>query len=90
MSMAIAAMVAWVVTASIGVYMLRTWVTRGGLRSSAFAYAGEPRAQVGDEAAQVRGVGPEVVARAIGAGLEQLHRRAGSRTVELAPARHPR
>jgi hypothetical protein len=30
--MAIAAMIAWVVTASIGIYMLRTWVTRGGLR----------------------------------------------------------
>jgi len=30
--MAIAAMIAWVLTASIGAYMLRTWVTRGGLR----------------------------------------------------------
>ena len=30
--MAIAAMVAWVVTAGIGVYMLRTWMVRGGLR----------------------------------------------------------
>ena len=42
MSMAIAAMVAWVVTASIGVYMLRTWVTRGGLRRQRATGAGVP------------------------------------------------
>jgi len=40
--MAIAAMVAWVVTASIGVYMLRTWVTRGGLRRQRATGAGVP------------------------------------------------
>ena len=42
MSMAIAAMVAWVVTASIGVYMLRTWVTHGGLRRQRATGAGVP------------------------------------------------
>jgi hypothetical protein len=42
MSMAIAAMIAWVVTASIGVYMLRTWVTRGGLRRQRATGAGVP------------------------------------------------
>ena len=42
MSMAIAAMVAWVVTASIGFYMLRTWVTRGGLRRQRATGAGVP------------------------------------------------
>jgi len=40
--MAIAAMIAWVVTASIGVYMLRTWVTRGGLRRQRATGAGVP------------------------------------------------
>ena len=30
--LAIAAVTAWVITASIGAYMLRTWVVRGGLR----------------------------------------------------------
>ena len=30
--LAIAALIAWVLTASIGVYMLHTWVARGGLR----------------------------------------------------------
>ena len=44
--MAIAAMVAWVVTASIGVYMLRTWVTRGGLRRQRATGAGVPPAVV--------------------------------------------
>src|SRR5438876_4569595 len=46
MSMAIAAMIAWVVTASIGVYMLRTWVTRGGLRRQRATGAGVPPAVV--------------------------------------------
>src|SRR5690242_9199427 len=46
MSMAIAAMVAWVVTASIGVYMLRTWVTHGGLRRQRATGAGVPPAVV--------------------------------------------
>jgi hypothetical protein len=40
--MAIAAMIAWVVTASIGVYMLRTWVTRGGLRRQRATGVGVP------------------------------------------------
>ena len=44
--MAIAAMIAWVVTASIGVYMLRTWVTRGGLRRQRATGAGVPPAVV--------------------------------------------
>jgi hypothetical protein len=46
MSMAIAAMIAWVVTASIGIYMLRTWVTRGGLRRQRATGAGVPPAVV--------------------------------------------
>src|SRR5947208_14133359 len=46
MSMAIAAMVAWVVTASIGIYMLRTWVTRGGLRRRRATGTGVPPAVV--------------------------------------------
>ena len=40
--MAIAAMIAWVLTASIGAYMLRTWVTRGGLRRQRATGAGVP------------------------------------------------
>jgi manganese efflux pump family protein len=40
--MAIAAMIAWVLTASIGVYMLRTWVTRGGLRRQRATGVGVP------------------------------------------------
>jgi hypothetical protein len=40
--MAIAAMIAWVVTASIGIYMLRTWVTRGGLRRQRATGVGVP------------------------------------------------
>jgi len=40
--MAIAAMIAWVVTASIGVYMLRTWVMRGGLRRQRATGVGVP------------------------------------------------
>ena len=44
--MAIAAMIAWVVTASIGIYMLRTWVTRGGLRRQRATGAGFPPAVV--------------------------------------------
>ena len=44
--MAIAAMIAWVVTASIGIYMLRTWVTRGGLRRQRATGTGVPPAVV--------------------------------------------
>ncbi len=44
--MAIAAMIAWVVTASIGIYMLRTWVTRGGLRRQRSTGVGVPPAVV--------------------------------------------
>src|SRR6266496_6673480 len=40
--MAIAAAVAWVLTASIGAYMLRTWVARGGLRRQRATGAGVP------------------------------------------------
>ena len=40
--MAIAAMIAWVFTASIGAYMLRTWVTRGGLRRQRATGVGVP------------------------------------------------
>ena len=44
--MAIATMIAWVVTASIGFYMLRTWVTRGGLRRQRSTGVGVPPAVV--------------------------------------------
>ena len=44
--MAIAAMIGWVLTASIGVYMLRTWVTRGGLRRQRATGVGVPPAVV--------------------------------------------
>jgi len=44
--MAIAAMIAWVVTASIGIYMLRTWVMRGGLRRQRATGTGVPPAVV--------------------------------------------
>jgi len=44
--MAIATLVAWVLTASIGVYMLRTWVTRGGLRRQRATGVGVPPAVV--------------------------------------------
>jgi hypothetical protein len=44
--MAIAAMIAWVLTASIGAYMLRTWVTRGGLRRQRATGIGVPPAVV--------------------------------------------
>jgi hypothetical protein len=44
--MAIAAMIAWVLTASIGAYMLRTWVTRGGLRRQRATGVGVPPAVV--------------------------------------------
>jgi hypothetical protein len=40
--LAVAAVVAWVLTASIGVYMLRTWVTRGGLRRQRATGVGVP------------------------------------------------
>ena len=40
--MATAAMIAWVLTAGIGVYMLRTWVTRGGLRRQRATGVGVP------------------------------------------------
>jgi hypothetical protein len=44
--MAIAAMIAWVLTASIGAYILRTWGTRGGLRRQRATGAGVPPAVV--------------------------------------------
>ncbi len=44
--MAVVALVAWVFTAGIGVYMLRTWVTRGGLRRQRATGVGVPPAVV--------------------------------------------
>ena len=44
--MAIAAMIAWVLTASIGAYMLRTWMMRGGLRRQRATGVGVPPAMV--------------------------------------------
>ena len=44
--LAVAAVIAWVLTASIGVYMLRTWVARGGLRRQRTTGVGVPPAVV--------------------------------------------
>jgi hypothetical protein len=45
-SLALAAVIAWVLTAGIGVYMLRTWVIRGGLRQQRATGVGVPPALV--------------------------------------------
>ena len=42
MSIGLAALIAWLLTASIGGYMLRTWVARGGLRRQRATGAGVP------------------------------------------------
>jgi hypothetical protein len=42
MSMGLAALIAWLFTASIGGYMLRTWVARGGLRRQRATGVGVP------------------------------------------------
>ena len=69
--MAIAAMIAWVLTASIGVYMLRTWVTRGGLRRQRATGAGVPPAVVfGHASAAVTGL--LIWLGFIGTGLDLL------------------
>ena len=44
MSMGLAALIAWLFTASIGGYMLRTWVARGGLRRQRATGVGVPPA----------------------------------------------
>lgn len=44
--LAVAAAIAWVLTASIGLYMLRTWITRGGLRRQRATGVGVPPALV--------------------------------------------
>jgi hypothetical protein len=44
--LAIATLIAWVLTASIGVYMLRTWVARGGLRRQRATGVGVPPAVI--------------------------------------------
>jgi len=46
MSMGLAALIAWLLTASIGGYMLRTWVARGGLRRQRATGEGLPPAVV--------------------------------------------
>ena len=46
MSMGLAALIAWLFTASIGGYMLRTWVARGGLRRQRATGVGVPPAVV--------------------------------------------
>jgi hypothetical protein len=42
MSLGLAALIAWLFTAGIGGYMLRTWVARGGLRRQRATGAGVP------------------------------------------------
>jgi hypothetical protein len=44
--LAVAALIAWVLTAGIGLYMLRTWITRGGLRRQRATGVGVPPAVV--------------------------------------------
>jgi manganese efflux pump family protein len=44
--MGLAALIAWLLTAGIGAYMLRTWVVRGGLRRQRATGAGVPPAVV--------------------------------------------
>jgi hypothetical protein len=44
--LAVAAAVAWLLTAGIGLYMLRTWITRGGLRRQRATGVGVPPALV--------------------------------------------
>ena len=46
MSIGLAALIAWLLTASIGGYMLRTWVARGGLRRQRATGVGVPPAVV--------------------------------------------
>ena len=42
----VAALIVWLLTASIGVYMLRTWIARGGLRRQRATGVGVPPAVV--------------------------------------------
>src|ERR1035437_9328208 len=44
--LALAALIAWLLTAGLGGYMLRTWVTRGGLRVQRATGVGVPPAVV--------------------------------------------
>jgi len=44
--LALAALIAWLLTATLGGYMLRTWVTRGGLRVQRATGVGVPPAVV--------------------------------------------
>jgi manganese efflux pump family protein len=44
--LAVAAVIAWVLTAAIGLYMLRTWIARGGLRRQRATGVGVPPAVV--------------------------------------------
>ena len=53
--MAIAALIAWVLTASIGAYMLHTWVARGGLRRQRATGVGVPPAVVFGHASAAAG-----------------------------------
>jgi hypothetical protein len=53
----IAALIVWLVTVSIGAYMLRTWIARGGLRRQRATGVGAPPALVfGHPAAAVSGL----------------------------------
>jgi hypothetical protein len=69
--MAIAAMISWVLTASIGAYMLRTWVMRGGLRRQRASGVGVPPAVVfGHASAALTGL--LIWLGFVGTGLELL------------------
>jgi hypothetical protein len=57
MSMGLAALIAWLLTAGIGGYMLRTWVARGGLRRQRATGVGVPPGVVfGHASAAVTGL----------------------------------
>jgi hypothetical protein len=71
MSMGLAALIAWLATASIGVYMLRTWVARGGLRRQRTTGVGVPPAVVfGHAGAALTGLA--VWGSYLGTGLRPL------------------
>jgi hypothetical protein len=71
MSIGLAALIAWLLTASIGVYMLRTWVVRGGLRRQRATGVGVPPVVVfGHASAALTGLA--VWVSYLGTGLRPL------------------
>jgi len=57
-ALGVAALIVWILTVSIGAYMLRTWITRGGLRRQRATGVGAPPALVfGHPSAALSGLG---------------------------------